>query len=111
MTLLPPAHEMTRNLALIRSARIRPVPTHQAWDDQGLGNIIMLGIIIMKAPHTVSHDGVASGTGSRFPSPNNLLGVPCPPCLSLCVGGVGFRVLADRAQSGRLGGSPWVWVL
>ena len=29
---------------------------------------------------------------------------PCPPCL-LCVGGVGFRLLAHRAQLGRLGGS------
>ena len=30
---------------------------------------------------------------------------PCPPCPSLCVRGVGFRVLSYRAQLGRLGGS------
>ena len=36
---------------------------------------------------------------------------PCPPCLVLCVGGVGFRVLAHRAHLGRFGGSRWGWVL
>ena len=35
---------------------------------------------------------------------------PCPPC-PLCVEGVGFRVLAHRAQLGRVGGSRWGWVL
>ena len=30
---------------------------------------------------------------------------PCPPCLFLCLGGVGFRLLAHGAQLGRLGGS------
>ena len=30
---------------------------------------------------------------------------PCPPCPSLCVRGVGFRVLSYTAQLGRLGGS------
>ena len=91
MTLLPPAHKVTRHLVLIRSARIRPVPPHQAWDDQGLG-IGGTGVSPspsrLKAPHTVSRDGVALATGARFPS-SNLRGsrwswflrikIPCPP--------------------------------
>ena len=40
--------------------------------------------------------------------PSSLL---CPPCLPLCVGGVGVPVLAHRAQLGRVGGSRWGWVL
>ena len=60
---------------------------------------------------------VALFTGSRFPSSITIdpppspaapfcgLGFPCPPCPSLCVRGVGFRVLAHRAQLGRVGGS------
>ena len=43
-------------------------------------------------------------------APLRRLGFPCPPCLSLCVWEVGFRVL-PRAQLGRLGGSRWGWAL
>ena len=91
MTLLPPAHKVTGHLVLIRSARIRPVPTHQAWDDQGLGTggtVVSPSPSRLKAPHTVSRDGVALATGARFPS-SNLRGsrwswflriqIPCPP--------------------------------
>ena len=97
MTLLPPAHKVTRHLVLIRSACIRPVPPHQAWDDQGLG-IGGTGVSPspsrLKAPHTVSRDGVALATGARFPS-SNLRGsrwswflrikIPCPTRHTICV--------------------------